>query len=185
MRDLLDLLVDLRTASRSHQLVRALILVGGVLFCLGLFAAGGAGWANVTMALVVTLMVVVQPHTLAPGLFLAVTIGMWWAAVDGWHWGLLPATLGVMLGHVAAALCASTPPQAVIPEVVLRSWASRSLLVAAVTVGVWGVAGLLTTRTWEGLGALPGIVGLAVLAAGLVGYLLWRGRTDPSRPNKA
>lgn len=178
MRDTIDLLVDLRTASRSHQLVRALILVGGLLFCLGLLAAGGAGWANLTMALVVTLMVVVQPHTLAPGLFLAVTIGMWWAAVDGWHWGLLPAALGVLLTHVAAALCASVPAQAVIPAEVLRSWASRSGVVALITVGVWGVAGLVTSRTMTGLGAIPGIVGLAVLASGLVAYLLWRGRAE-------
>lgn len=178
MRDLLDLLLDLRTASRAHQRVRALVLVGALLFLAGLALAGGANGGNATLVLVLAVMVVVQPHALAPGLFLAVAVAMWWAAVDTtWHWALLPAALGLVLLHTSAALCASVPPQAVIPAEVLRTWGARLALVAALTVGVWGVAGLVTLGTGAGAGTLPGIAGLLLLAVGLVAYLRWRGRS--------
>lgn len=183
MRDLIDLLVDLRSASRSHQLVRALILVGALLYALGLALAGGGGLTAFAGLVVVGLMVVVQPHVLAPGLFFFLAIGMWWATVDTtWHWALLPAALGLVLLHTSAALCASVPAQAHLPEEVRRTWAARLGLVAAITAGVWGMAGLIALRPGSWLGTVPGIAGLLVLAAALIGYLRWRGRTEDEQP---
>ena len=179
MRDLLDLLVDLRSASRSHQAVRAAILAGALLYGIALALAGGGTTTGLVGLAVAAVLVVVQPHAVAPGLFFFLAIGLWLATTDGpWHWALLPASLGLVLLHTAAALCASVPAQAQLPEEVLRTWGARLGLVAAVTTGVWGVAGLLGGATSAALGAVPGIVGLAVLAGGLVAYLRWRGRAE-------
>ena len=181
MREIADLVVDLRTASRSHLRVRALILVGAVLYLVGLLAAGGGGWASGILFTTTAVFAVVQPHSIAPSLCLTVAVGIWWASVEQtWHWGLLPAALGLLLTHTAASLCASTPPQAIIPPEVLRTWAARVGVVSAITLGVWGLAGLLLLRTSTALGALPGLVGLFVVVLGLVGYLLWRGRGEQS-----
>lgn len=179
MRGLLDLWVDLRSASRTHLGVRAAVVAAALLFALAYGLAGGGNpvaWAGL---LVLGLMVAVQPHTLAPGLFLAFAVASWWATVEAaWHWALLPAALSLLVLHTAAALCAAVPAQAPIPASVLRRWGARVGLVAALTVLVWGVAGVLTLRTAATLGAVPGIVGLAVLVTGLVTYLRWRARTD-------
>lgn len=177
MREIADLFVDLRSASRSHLLARAAILVGAAVFMLAYALAGGGGVVAWVGLLLIGLLVVVQPHAVAPGLFVGFAVGSWWITVDGpWHWALLPASIGILLLHTAAALCGSVPAQAQVPESVLRTWAARFGLVCALTTGVWGVAGLLSTRAGEGLGTLPGIVGLAVLVGGLVAYLRWRSR---------
>ena len=178
MRELLDLWADLRSASRTHLLVRDVALGGSLLFALAYALAGGGNLIAWLGLVVLGLLVVVQPHTLAPGLFLGYAVASWWATVETtWHWALLPAALGLLVLHTAAALCASVPAQAPIPESVLRRWTARTGLVASGTVLVWGLAGLLALRRAEGLGAVPGIVGLAVLALALVAYLRWRGRT--------
>lgn len=177
MRDLLDLWVDLRSASRTHLAVRTAVPGGALLFAVAYGLAGGGNPVAWLGLLALGLAVAVQPHTLAPGLFLGFAVASWWATVQtAWHWALLPAALGLLVLHTAAALCASVPAQAPIPPSVLRRWASRVGLVAAMTVAVWGVAGVLTLRTAESLGVLPGIVGLTVLVVGLVSYLRWRGR---------
>jgi hypothetical protein len=176
VRELLDLWADLRSASRTHLQVRGAALGGAALFALAYALAGGGNPLAWVGLLVLGLMVVVQPHTLAPGLFLAYAVASWWATVQTtWHWALLPAALGLLVLHTAAALCASVPAQASVPDGVLRRWTARTGLVAAGTVLVWGLAGLLTLRSGDGLGAVPGIVGLVVLAVGLVAYLRWRG----------
>lgn len=179
MRELLDLWSDLRSASRTHLMVRGAVLVGATVFAAAYALAGGGNplaWAGL---LVLGGLVVLQPHTLAPGLFLGYAVASWWATVETtWHWALLPAAGGLLVLHTAAALCASVPAQAPVPDTVLRRWAARTALVGAGAVLVWGLAGLLTLRRAEGLGAVPGIVGLAVLAAALAGYLRWR----PSEP---
>ncbi|MGD8150353.1 hypothetical protein [Ornithinimicrobium sp. Y1694] len=183
MRELVDLWGDLRTSSRTHRYVRGGVLAGAALWVLAYIAAGGGNpwaWGG---GIFIGVLAVIQPHTIAPGLFLGFGVASWWATVDGpWHWALLPAALGLVLLHTCAALCASVPAQAPIPESVLRRWLARLGLVSAVTVLVWGVAGALSTRTGgegaEALGAWPGIAGLAVLATGLVVYLRWR--TNPT-----
>ncbi|GGK66540.1 hypothetical protein [Ornithinimicrobium pekingense] len=177
MRDLVDLWVDVRSASHDHLAVRLSSLAGALLFTLALALAGGgnpAAWALLT---VFGGLVVLQPHTLMPGLFLVFAAASWWAGVDGgWHWALLPAALGLLLVHVGAALAASVPAQAPLPASVRRRWAVRTGVVAAVTTGVWGVAGLLqAVATGEG-GAVPGIVGLALVAGCLVLYVQRLGR---------
>ncbi|WP_122260865.1 hypothetical protein [Ornithinimicrobium cerasi] len=176
MRELLDLWADLRSASRTHLLVRGVALGGSLLFALSYALAGGGNLIAWLGLVVLGLLVVVQPHTLAPGLFLGYAVASWWATVPStWHWALLPAALGLLVLHTAAALCASVPAQAPIPRTVLRRWLDRVAVVAAGTVVVWGLSGLLTLRRAAGLGAVPGIVGLLVLAVALVILLRRRG----------
>ena len=178
MRELRDLWVDLRSASRDHLRVRLVSLAGALLFTLAFALAGGgnpAAWALLT---VFGALVVLQPHTLMPGLFLVFAVASWWAGVDGaWHWALLPAALGLLLVHAGAALAAAVPAQAPLPLSVQRRWAVRTGVVAAVTAGVWGAAGLLATLATGAGGAVPGIVGLALVAGCLVLYLHRLGRT--------
>lgn len=166
---------ELRSASRSHLLVRALAVGGAVIFALSLALAGGGGpvaWAATAM---LGLLVAFQPTTLMPVIFLLWAVGAWWAGVDGtWHWALLPAALALLLVHAAAALASSVPPQASIPESVLRLWAARCALVAGATAVVWLAAGALSGVATSAGGALPGIVGLVVLAGGLLGYVRLR-----------
>lgn len=175
MRELRELWVDLRSASRSHLQVRAGILGGALLFALAYALAGGGNVIAWLGLVALGLAVVLQPHTLAPGLFLGYAVASWWATVEAiWHWALLPAALGLLVLHTAAALCAAVPAQAPVPTTVVQRWAGRTGLVAALTVLVWGLAGLLTLRSDTDLGPLPGIVGLVVLAVLLAAYLRWR-----------
>jgi hypothetical protein len=175
MRELADLWSDLRSASRTHLQVRGAGLGGALLFTLAYALAGGGNPLAWLGLVVLGALVVIQPHTLAPGLFLGYAVASWWATVaPAWHWALLPASLGLLVLHTAAALCASVPAQAPLPGTVLRRWLGRVGVVAAGTTAVWALSGLLTLRRAEGLGAIPGIVGLAVLAAGLVAHARWR-----------
>ena len=180
MREVADLFIDLRTASRTQLMVRLAIMLGAVLFLAAYVLAGGGNllaWAGIFG---LGALVVLQPHALAPGLFLTFAVVSWWATVDaGWHWALLPAALGLLMAHSGAALCASVPAQAPLPGSVLRRWAGRFAVVALLTTGVWGVAGLLTLRTGADLGTIPGMLGLAVLAAGLVLFVRLRDRPHP------
>ena len=177
MRDLLDLWVDVRSASRDHLAVRLVSLAGALVFTLALALAGGGNPAAWALLVVFGVLVVLQPHTLMPGLFLVFAVASWWAGVDArWHWALLPAALGILLVHVGAALAASVPAQAPLPASVRRRWAVRTAAVAAVTTGVWGGAGLLGMVATGAGGAVPGIVGLALAAACLVLYVRRLGR---------
>ena len=174
-----DLWTDLRSASRGQLLVRLAALGGALLFTVSFVLAGGGGpvsWAGLVL---LGLLVVVQPHNVAPALFLVFAVASWWVGVDGrWHWALLPAALGLLLVHVATALAASVPAQAPLPASVLRRWSLRTGQVAAVTTGVWGGAGALVALASGTGGALPGIVGLALAAACLVVYLRGAARTS-------
>ncbi len=172
MRELLDLWVDLRSASREHLLVRLVGLAGALLFTLSFALAGGGtlpAWAALTLF---GLLVVLQPHTLMPGVFLGFAVASWWAGVGTtWQWPLLPAALGLLLVHTGAALAASVPAQAPLPTSVLRRWSRRTGAVAAVTAGVWCAAGVLGMLASGEGGAVPGIVGLALVAACLAIYV--------------
>lgn len=179
MRELLDLWVDLRSASRDHLAVRLVSLAGALLFTLALALAGGGNPAGWTVLVLFGGLVVLQPHTLMPGLFLVFGVASWWAGVDAtWHWALLPAALGLLLVHVGAALAAAVPAQATLPVSVRRRWAVRTGVVAGVTAGVWAAAGLLDAVATRAGGALPGIVGLALAAGCLLLYLRRMDRAD-------
>lgn len=167
-----DLWTDLRSASRAQLTVRGAALVGALLFTASFVAAGGGGPVSWAGLVVLCLLVVVQPHTIAPALFVVFAVASWWVGVDGrWHWALLPGALGLLLVHVGTALAASVPAQAPVPPAVLRRWTLRTGVVAAVTVGVWGLSGALVALATGAGGAVPGIVGLALAAACLVLYL--------------
>lgn len=177
MRELVDLWVDLRSASRDHLAVRLASLGGALVFTLAFALAGGGNPASWALLTIFGALVVLQPHTLMPGLFLVFAVASWWAGVEAaWHWALLPAALGLLLVHVGAALAASVPAQAPLPASVRRRWAVRTGTVAAVTVGVWGAAGVLAALASGEGGAVPGLVGLALVAGCLVLYLRRLGR---------
>ncbi|MFK5633116.1 MULTISPECIES: hypothetical protein [unclassified Ornithinimicrobium] len=179
MRELLDLWADLRSASRTHLAVRGVAMLGALLFTLALLLAGPGNPVLWTGLVLLGALVVLHPHTLLPVVFILFAVGAWWANVEQvWHWALLPAALGLLLVHSGAALAAAVPAQSPVPDSVLRRWAARVGLVSAVTVAVWALSGALAAVQSGAGGALPGIVGLAVLAASLLGYLRWRAGTE-------
>ncbi|TQM96135.1 hypothetical protein FB476_0998 [Ornithinimicrobium humiphilum] len=172
MRDLLDLWVDVRSASRGHLVARGASLAGALLFTLALALAGGGNPLSWAVLVLFGGLVVLQPHTLMPGLFLVFGVASWWAGVEAtWHWALLPAAVGLLLVHVGAALAASVPAQAPLPTSVLHRWGLRTAAVAGVGAVVWAVAGLLGLVSTGAGGAVPGIVGLALAAGCLVVYV--------------
>lgn len=169
MGDLVAYWVDLRSASRSHLRVRLVALVGAVLFMLALALAGGGGLVAWTGLVVMGALIVYQPTTLMPTIFALFGVASWWSGVEGpWHWALLPAALGLLLVHASASLASSMPPQASVPRSVAELWAWRTLLVGSLTAVAWLVTALIVGIASPRGGAVPGIVGLAVLTGALV-----------------
>ena len=163
-----ELWEDLRGASRDAWAVRSVILVGALLVALAFWAAGDVYPVLWVVQVGLAALVVLQPHTTMAFVYVLWVIGSWWAAVDvPWHWALLPAMLGLLLVHAGSALAASVPAQATVPVSVLRRWASRTALVGAVATGIWGMAGMLA-QAGRTSGVLPALLGLVVLAMGLV-----------------
>lgn len=172
MTELRALWIDLFSASRGQLLVRAVAVGGALLFLASFVAAGGGGWWSWGGMLLLGLGLALNPVTLLPALFVLFAIASWWAGVEGpWHWALLPATLGLLLVHAGTALAASVPPQAALPRSVLHLYAVRVALVAALCVLVWGLAGVVSGVATGAGGALPGIVGLALLLGALAYYV--------------
>lgn len=180
MPELIEYWIDLRSASRSHLRVRLVALLGAALFMASFALAGGGGPVSWTGLVVMGALVAFQPTTLMPVVFVIFAIGSWWGEVAGpWHWALLPAAVGLLLVHASAALAASVPPQAPVPASVVRLYAARVGLVVGLTALAWLLAALLAGVSTTAGGALPGIVGLALLVAALVAYL-WP-RRSPTR----
>ncbi|OLT15320.1 hypothetical protein BJF80_10690 [Serinicoccus sp. CUA-874] len=176
MGELREHWVNLRTATPSHRRVRLLAVLGALGFALSQAAAGGGGPVAWVGTVLLGLLVVVQPNGIMPAVFLVWAIASWWAGVDGpWHWALLPATWSLLVVHASASLAASVPPQATLPPTVLRRYALHTAVVALVTTVVWALAALVTTGAATG-GPVPGILGLALLALALGGYLRLRER---------
>lgn len=172
MTELKALWIDLASASRSHLGVRLVAVGGALLFLLSFVVAGGGGWWSWGGMLVLGLLLALNPVTLLPVVFVLFAIVSWWAGVEGpWHWALLPATLGLLLVHAGCALAASVPPQAPLPRSVTRLYAARVAVVAAASVLVWGLAGVVSGVATGTGGAIPGIVGLSLLVAALVYYV--------------
>lgn len=181
MIELRALWIDLVSASRTQLQVRAVAVGGALLFLLSFVAAGGGGWWSWGGILLLGLGLALNPVTLLPVLFALFGIASWWAGVEGpWHWALLPATLGLLLVHAGTALAASVPPQAALPPSVLELYAVRVALAGALSVLVWGLAGVVSGVATGAGGALPGIVGLALLVAAL-GYAVRSTRSAARR----
>ncbi|WP_151524587.1 hypothetical protein [Serinicoccus kebangsaanensis] len=182
MGELREHWVNLRTATPSHRRVRLLAVLGALGYAASLAVAGGGGPVAWIGTVLLGALIVVQPNGIMPGFFLVWAVAGWWAGVPGpWHWALLPAAWSVLVVHASAALAASVPPQATVPASVLRLYAGRVGIVAMVTVVVWGLAALVT-GAGDGGGALPSVVGLALLALSLVGYVRLRERQRQTRP---
>lgn len=178
MRELIDYWLDLRSASRAHLAVRLVTFGGAALVTLALVLAGAGTWVLWAGTLLLGALVLYQPTTLMPLVFLLFAVGAWWAGVEGpWHWALLPAALGLLVVHAGSALASSVPPQAPIPRSVLELWALRTGVVAGLVALTWAVAGLLAGVSSTTGGAVPGIIGLAALTAGLGAYARVRART--------
>lgn len=181
MTELRALWIDLVSATRTQLRVRLVAVAGAVLFLLSFIAAGGGGWWSWGGMLLLGLGLALNPVTLLPLTFVLFGIASWWAGVEGpWHWALLPATLGLLLVHAGTALAASVPPQAALPRSVLELYAVRVALVGALCVLVWGLAGVVSGVATGAGGAVPGIVGLALLVAAL-GYYVRGTRSAPRR----
>jgi hypothetical protein len=118
----------------------------------------------------------------------ALPLVYWGIMLFGWFtltpegsfsWWSLPAAAGVAVGHAAAALGASVPPETQLGRRELLRWARATGLAAAAALPVGALAGLLAGRA-GGSGGLGGsgpaalLVGVLGLAAGVL--LL---RTEP------
>lgn len=172
MTELRALWIDLVSASRTQLRVRLVAVGGALLFLLSFVAAGGGGWWSWGGMALLGLGLALNPVTLLPATFVLFGIASWWAGVEGpWHWALLPATLGLLLVHAGCALAASVPPQAPLPRSVMELYAVRVALVAALSVLVWGLTGVVSGVATGAGGAVPGIVGLALLVAALAYYV--------------
>ncbi|WP_130014728.1 hypothetical protein [Serinicoccus sediminis] len=183
MGELREHWVNLRTATPSHLRVRLVALAGAVVVALSLAAAGGGGPVAWGGTVLLGALVVLQPGGIMPAFFLVWAIAAWWAGVPGpWHWALLPAAWGLLLVHAGAALAASVPPQATVPRAVVVRYAARVGVVAAAVTLVWGLAALAVGAR-SGGGPLPSVLGLALLAGALLGYVrLRRHHTAPDAP---
>lgn len=176
MGELREHWLNLRSATPSHQRVRMVALLGALVCAAALATAGAGGPVTWIGTLVLGALVVYQPNGAMPAVFVLWTVAAWWAGVDStWHPALLPAAWGLLLVHASAALAASVPPQASVPASVIRRYAVRTGLVAALTAVLWAAAGALTAAPTM-RGPLPGIVALALLAGFLIGYAVVRER---------
>lgn len=116
----------------------------------------------------------------------SVVIGLWawWGTVDPGTWWTLPAALALLLVHVTAALAGGYPLTARLPGAIVRRWARRTAVVAAVTV-----AAMLAAQGLLQVGA-PGDVwltaALLVLLGGgiLVARRLSLGSGSSGRPDR-
>lgn len=108
-------------------------------------------------------------NSAAPVVYWALMLFGWFYLTPSgsFSWWSVPAAMGVLLGHVAAALSATAPPQASFPGAVIRRWFWRTLLAAAAAVTVSAAASLLRGHV-DAWGAAAQIVALLGLAGALV-----------------
>jgi hypothetical protein len=117
----------------------------------------------------------------------AAPVAYWTLLLYGWFtltpagsfsWWSLPAAAGLVVGHAAAALSASSPPAGSFTARTARRWVRHTALAFAAAVPVAVLAGLLAGRSLEVVQAAY-VVGLGGVALGL-----WLVRTNPPAPRE-
>ncbi len=161
---------DLATMSRTHGGVRALIGASAVLFTAVLGAAADPGMPAIAAMLGLSVLAAWNPHTALPLIAMGYLIVNWIAltpaAFSGWT---VLAALSLLMMHTSAALCASVPAPAPLPKPLWQLYATRVLMVAAVTVAVWLLSAVALWADFGG-GPVPALVGFLVLALVLAAH---------------
>lgn len=130
---------ELTLLDRQQWLLRAVVPVATALTVLVHVAAGAALRPTFpTLALALSLLVVLLPDSAAGLVLVVVLAGHWLLAVpqQAGPW-LLVAALLLALVHVAATLAAYGPPGLVLDRVLLALWPRRFALVAGTTTATW------------------------------------------------
>jgi hypothetical protein len=157
---------------RSGQLAiaYAVILLGPAAY-LALLAATGSGLSTGWLALaLVGLALVRSPDSVLPTL-VWLALGALWCMVADTHWLVLPAAAVALLSHLATAYVVGAPPDATVDRALAGLWAGRTVVVLAITVGVWALGTWVSGRQLAGSVALTtsvlfGICGWALSVRG-------------------
>lgn len=158
------------------QLGAAAAGMGGVTLFLAALSAAAGGFDAVWWALVlVPLLTLSWAGSAAPLALWALLLLGWFVLTPAgsFSWWSLPAALGAVSAHAAAALAASSPPAGSFTQRTVRRWVRHAAVAAAAAVPVALLAGALSARP---LGLVPAayVVGLGGVAVGL-----WLLRTSP------
>ncbi|GAA4358856.1 hypothetical protein [Angustibacter luteus] len=156
--------------SAEQQWLRAVVLVTPPLAVLCAVAAGApAPGAALVGAALLGLASAARPDSHWPAAALA-AVGVYWLGWGpaGLSWWSLAAALLLLGCHAAAALASLGPPGMRVDAVTWRTWARRTSVVAAATVGVWALAWGLGRLADTGHLVLTvlGLLAVAVVTAG-------------------
>ncbi len=171
---LTSVLDGVAVASAQQRMVR-LLAFGTVLAYAALVPLAGAVWHPALTALLVVLgaSAVLLPDSNAPLAWMLLAVGFWMAVVPEAvsAWTLLGA-LDLLALHVLCLLCGYGPPALALDGSLLRAWAGRVTVLAAVTALVW-LAALVAAALDLPSSALVLVAALAVVT-GWTAYLLPR-----------
>jgi len=165
--------------SRSHLLLRALLVLSSLGLVALVYAAGGGILLLAVLLVLLTAWVLTRPESV-PVTLLVVGHGVHWVSSApvpqgwaGWTWLLLGSWL-VLLLHVSASAAVTWPSAAPVPRAGLRRWGLRTGVVALATVPVWVVAAVTRDQSLQGEASMTyvALAGLTLLGGAL--YLVAR-----------
>jgi hypothetical protein len=164
--------------SSSQLAVTGAHVAGALVFLTALYRAAGGFDAIFWALAAVPVLTMSYAGAAAPLAFWGLMLYGWFylSPAGSFSWWSLVAAAGVAIGHAAAAVSASAPPQTHIAAVEFRRWARWTGIAAAAALPVGALAGLLVGRSTS-LVPVATVVGLLGIAAGL--FLL---RTAPPSP---
>lgn len=163
------LLLDWRDAARAlgapQWALRGLLVLATALVLVALRQSGDASGWWAALVLVVAAWTAYKPDSVRPAVLIGLLMASWLVGGDednlGWS---LVAAVGLLLVHASAAYAAETPPGGSPVTSTHRRWMIQTLIVTAMTAGVWALAaGFSEVRA-------PGRT--AVTAAAMVGVVV-------------
>lgn len=118
------------------------VIVAGVVAVASVGLTGQTpNWLAAAVVTILLIAAVRSPDSLLGAVAIAIVIMHWWSATNGsaFGWALVPA-VGVLVVHSGLANLAVTPPACALPKPAALRWSLRVLVVAGMTVAVWGMA---------------------------------------------
>ena len=163
--------------SSSQLIVTCAHVVGALVFLVALHRAAGGFDAIFWGLAAVPLFTVSYAGSAAPLAFWGLMIFGWFhlSPAGSFSWWSLPAAAGVAIGHAAAALSASCPPQTHIARPEFVRWARWTGIAAAAALPVGALAGVVVGRSTS-VAPVATVVGLL----GVAGTLLLLRTTAPA-----
>ncbi len=142
-----------RPRSNQMRVAYAVILLGPAAY-LALLAATASGLSMGWVALALVGLVLVRSPDSVLSTLVWLTLGALWSMVTEPHWLVLPAAAVALLSHLATAYVAGAPPDATVDRALAGVWAGRTIVVLAITAGVWALGTVLSGRELAGSVAL-------------------------------